>query len=97
MKLPIEPLLCLSTAHITKETCDALDDSHRPDLPVCYPNEYGGFVHVCEPCIVDESPQGPPDLAEVLAFARSHGIVWIKFDPDGHELDDLPTYDWDNP
>jgi hypothetical protein len=93
MQLPIEPLLCLSTSHITQETCDQLVyTEYREGWPSIYPNEYGAFipVHTC----ASREAQGPPDLAYVLDFARANNIQWIKFDPDGHVIDDLPTYEW---
>lgn len=90
-KEAIEPLICLSTLHLTKETCDVIStpDQTPTHWPIVYPNEYGAFVYVNG----DQFYGGPPDLAAVLQFARANDIVWIKFDPDGSVIDELKTYD----
>ena len=83
----IEPMLCLSTSHITRETSDLLV-GNTSQLPVHYPNEYGAFMECNK-----ERIKGPADLTIVLEFAVKNGIAWIKFDRDGFIIEDLPTYD----
>ena len=86
LKELIEPMICLSTLHITRDTCDNLV-GNTPGMPIHYPNEYGAFV------AVSSSQRGPKDLAEVLDWAKANGIAWVKFDPDGSVIDDLPVYE----
>lgn len=92
----LEPLLALSTVHLSRVTCDALATYPSRWPLVFYPNDYGAFVHVGEPAQlqVDELPS---DLAYVMRFAAGKGIVWVKFDADAQELEGLPTYrnTWD--
>lgn len=81
-----EPLICLSTLHVSKETCDSLD-GRTIGNPIHYPNEYGAFIYVLSDF------KGPDDLARVLNFAASEGFIWVKLDPDGAVLADLPIYE----
>lgn len=85
----IEPMICLSTLHLTKDTCEGFNSFYDfvGGYPIHYPNEYGSFV-----CVASVN-RGPPDLAEVLDWAKFNGIAWVKFDPDGSVIDTLPTYD----
>lgn len=82
----IEPMICLSTLHITRDTCDGFN-AFPDQYPIHYPNKFGSFV-----CVASEN-RGPSDLAAVLDWAEANGIAWVKFDPDGSVIDDLPTYD----
>lgn len=87
----IEPLLCLCTVHLTKRTCDTITYEERVvGWPIWYGNEYGAFVHV-SPYWRDYE-DAPEDLMRCIEFAHKEGIAWIKFDPDGNVVDDLPTY-----
>lgn len=84
----IEPMLCLSTVHLIKRTCDTFADGQIEGWPIFHKNEYGAFVH-CNSGGISKVPQ---DLRRVMEFARGYSIQWIKFDPDGCEIDELPIY-----
>ncbi len=87
-------MLELSTSHLTSETAELLarkeDKAGCTMLPVYYDKTgCGWFVYAIDP------PDGiPSDLAEVLAFARGAGCVWVMFDCDVEPIDGLKTYQW---
>jgi len=83
-----EPLVALSTAHLTAATRMKLA---ADDLSVnAYPNEWGGFVYVGAPRyrIPTEA-----DLATIFEFAERAGIIWLKFDGDAALINGLPVFD----
>ena len=84
----IKEMLCLSTAHITKETCEKLTD--KP-WPVVAENEYGFFIYVPE---VDEPKEEISGIREVMALARRLGVKYVQLDCDGPVENELPIYDW---
>jgi hypothetical protein len=94
----IEPLVCLSTVHLTKETCDTYSEVGseiiREQGVISYPNEYGCFVVVPSGMEIEElqDQHAPEDMLKVLRLANAFGLSWVKFDPDGEEVDFLPTY-----
>jgi hypothetical protein len=94
----IEPLVCLSTVHLTKETCDTYSEVGpeiiREQGVVSYPNEYGCFVRVPSGNEIEDlqGENTPTDMLKVLCLANAFGLSWVKFDPDGEEVDFLPTY-----
>lgn len=94
--MQLEPLLALSTVHLSRTTCDELS-TYPNDWPlVFYPNDYGAFVHVSELKLLTLDGL-PEDLARVVQFASERRISWIKFDADAQEIEGLPTYrnTWD--
>lgn len=82
-----EPLVAISTRHLSRATLQRLADGHLSVL--AYPNDYGGFVYAGGPC--GNVPQ-EPELQTIVALAQQASIVWIKFDADALEVDGLPTY-----
>lgn len=89
-ELPIEKLICLSTLHLKRETVERIQNEIGP----WYGNEYGAFVYAQDEDILLDAHRGySKDLATVMAFACQQGLDWVKFDPDGHVLSNLPTYD----
>lgn len=94
--MQLEPLLALSTVHLSRETCDALAIYPNAWPLVIYPNDYGAFVHVSELKLLTVDGL-PKDLARVVQFASERRISWIKFDADAQEIEGLPTYrnTWD--
>lgn len=84
----IEPLLALSTAHLSPTTRQKLA---ADQLSVnAYPNEYGGFVYVGHPVY---STPTEPDLAEIFKLVTLAQVVWLKFDGDAAVIDGLPVFD----
>jgi hypothetical protein len=84
----IEPLLALSTAHLSPTTRQKLAEDQ---LSVnAYPNDHGGFVYVGHPVY---STPTEPELAEIFKLAAQAQVVWLKFDGDAAIVDDLPVFD----
>ena len=91
--MQIEPLICLSTAHLSQATTEALLSDDWP-MSV-YPNEYGAFVLVPIPDTIQQVNEHLyPDLLFVLKWAQAEGLQWIKFDADGQVLRRLPVHSW---
>lgn len=88
-RLPIEPLLAVSTGHLNTATLEDLQ-SGRIEWVITYPNEYGAFVLVTD-ALMESVPE---DLRNVMNWAREHGIHWVKLDPDGTVINDLPWREW---
>lgn len=84
----IEPMLVLSTSHITEATCNVLLPEYAG--PAWPKGGYGWFVYVPE----DEDAELPLDLRACLALARQKGAFWVMFDRDELAIDELPTYEW---
>ncbi len=84
----IEPMLVLSTGHLTEETCNLFLAEYEG--PAWRKGDYGWFIYVTE----DAESELPPDLAACLALARAKGAFWVMFDRDEAQVDELPAYDW---
>ena len=86
----IAKYLELSTRHIKKETIEGLG----PDKwPYSYRYEEGVFI------TVDELgyPDGlPADLRLLIQYAKEHDVLLIRLDCDAEEVEDLPTYEWED-
>jgi len=84
---PIEPMLVLSTAHLTEDT----GNSFLPfwSGPCWVKGEYGWFVYVTE-----DVESEPSDLIQCFAEARRRECCWIMFERDAPEIEELPTYEW---
>lgn len=94
--LEISKMLTLSTAHITKETANLLDNVDTP-IDVCIydkgtaTDHYGWFL-------VDWALAGetiPEDLRACFKLAESKGCNWLCLDCDGAVTELLPTYEWE--
>lgn len=86
MELCIEKMLVVSTAHLTGpyeiEACSLL----------YYELDHGGWLVYCRD---EHGRDNLNDGAEaILEIAKDQGCVWVKFDPDGPELEGIKTYDW---
>ena len=92
----IEPLVCLSTAHLSLATAEALQSDDWP--MAVYPNEYGAFVLVPDPqfpeLCAEVNEHLYPDLLFVIRWAQAEGLQWIKFDGSGQVLGRLPVFKW---
>ncbi len=83
----IEPMLVLSTSHLTDATCNVFLPGY--DGPAWPKGPYGWFVYVPE-----DDGELPDDLKACLALARQKGAFWVMFDRDEVDIDELPTYEW---
>ncbi|WP_267381490.1 MULTISPECIES: hypothetical protein [unclassified Sphingomonas] len=84
----IEPMLILSTAHLTEETCNLFLADYAG--PAWRKGDYGWFVYVPE----DADSELPPDLTACLALAREKAAFWVMFDRDEAQIEELPAYEW---
>jgi hypothetical protein len=97
--LPRRNMLHISTAHIARETAEALgglkDHTQAPlfDLVTYTPWSDYGWIFYCGD-VEGGFEEEHPDLAEVLAFACERGFDYIKLDCDADIIDDLPKYQW---
>lgn len=101
--MEISKMLTISTAHITKETAEFIDnvceDGGLSKLIVydkvakyidCT-EEYGWFIY----CNVDLPDLNvPKDLLKVMCFTRDSNCDWLCLDRDGEVIDELDEYEW---
>jgi hypothetical protein len=84
----IEPMLVLSTAHLTEETCNQY--VWRAPFSAYPKGDYGWFVYVAE-----DSPEDlPVDLEHCFEAARQQNACWIMFDRDAELDDTLQVFKW---
>ncbi len=91
----VEPVLTLSTAHVTEADDTALRDGFCP--PTCLisqTSDHGYTLLVIDTEIQPANPNPAPGLETVIEYARSLGCTYIRFDGAGFTLDALPIYDW---
>ena len=84
----IEPMLALSTAHLSLETCTIFLPDY--DGPAWMKGDYGWFVYVVD----DAGDELPADLTACMALARERGSFWVMFDRDAAAIEELPVHDW---
>ncbi len=84
----IEPMMVLSTGHLTFDTCNRW--LKQADHAVFEKGDYGWFIYVIERGEDDM----PADLGACMELARQLRCAWIMFDRDAPEVDQLPSYDW---
>lgn len=103
-----EPMVSLSTTHVSKHDADLLvdlsidaGDSLFPDPAgslVSYNLAYGWLVYLAgdEPVsAADLERLGfAPTFHELLQLLRNIGYVWLKLDAEAAPIDGLPTFDW---
>lgn len=84
MAFEIHRTLMLSTAHVAPAELPQLEDHasmHSDDGWLLYTGR-------------DIDPASAPSLAAVVALALREQCVFIRFDSDGPQVDELPVYDW---
>ena len=86
-------MLTVSTAHITKTTAEILDDNVR-DLVIYKKADYGWFIFVPEPDVIDSLRIVLPDVMRLLQLTKDAGCDWLCLDCDGEILKYIPTYNW---
>lgn len=99
-RLDITRVLNLSTAHITKNTADALDRCalNNDYIPLCgvfEKGEYGWYVYIDsnDPNLI---PDELSDIRDCVIFALKHDINCICFDRDADTVIELPVYNWED-
>lgn len=96
------PYLDLSTGNLRQSTVELLGTvAPRSSMELGWPAmtianyEEGAFISVPPEISAEEAAALPPDLVQVLTYAREHNAVVVRIDCDGGDSNaDLPTYDW---
>lgn len=98
-KLEISKMLILSTAHITPETVNYLNNSNL-EFPAIYEKSgllgnYGWFIYTnYEPEEILKN-NVPYELMEAMLFAKESRCDWLCLDSDGPICDCLFTFNWE--
>ena len=95
----IEPMLVISTAHVTKETADALPRGHIdmespddiPEWGPAFARNEGWLFYVGD---VNHYETAPPELRACVQYARSLGCTWMMLDADGPVVGALESWEW---
>lgn len=92
--MEIRKTLVLSTAHLSAETRELLDEMQ--DLPKIANHDYGWYFWVPPAGQYDlwaSEWEIPDDLDSVLRFACDNDINEVKFDCDAEIVPTLPVYE----
>lgn len=102
--LEISHMLTVSISHISQETAEdmMLDGiANRFKIPVYTknaPNDngqgYGFYVYLDGQCL--KNGDFTEDLARVIGLALDNGCNVLCLDSDGHEIQGLPVYEWED-
>jgi hypothetical protein len=97
----VEPILVLSTAHVTEATAKQLTEDTITLVSVRPFGDDGWLVYVPTDAAIwaeldTEAEKGemPQELLTVLKFAHELKCVWVLLDSAALEVSDLPTFDW---
>lgn len=100
-QIAVRKILVASTAHVSEETRDWLDEQGRlaathkggrrpwPALPIMT-GIYGWQFYAQEE--FDEAL--PAEVKALMTFARAEGADWVELDADGDMIEGLPTWEW---
>lgn len=88
---PIEPLMAVSNAHVTPAALAWMEGGGSGSI--FYPNEYGGFLYLGGPELGTFGDAVPKEVQKIAAWGREQGLVWVKFDPDGCDVDGLAVFE----
>jgi hypothetical protein len=94
--MAIRLFLDLSTAHVTHEEMQMIDNDHDAKLPVSASNEYGAWLYTLPNDMLNtyEDLGACPNLRAILDFARDNDCGYVHLDRDADEHPGLPTFDW---
>lgn len=81
-RLEIEPMLTISSEHLTQETQDTLREQTLTSLVVYEKEEFGWFIFIGDPQLREDTEHWPVDLAEVIHYALERGVTWLCIDHD---------------
>ncbi|GGN38082.1 hypothetical protein GCM10010109_64590 [Actinoplanes campanulatus] len=87
-------VLDLSTNHLPRNVCDALDSYYGV---TAHDTEYGWFLHV--PSMLSEhrdhhADTVPDAVWRLWEYANDFGALYIRLDRDADRVDALPSWDW---
>ena len=86
-EIEVRRVLVLSTRHLSQTTC-----MEYKAWPFIAEYDEGRYFYVGdEP---EEYTEAPPDLRQVLMFAKQHGCTEVKLDADAALVEGLPEYEW---
>jgi hypothetical protein len=95
----IEPMLAISTAHISKETAERLTN-HALDAVTAFDHDNHGWL-ISVPDTVGWSglEENVPllvhdDLCQCMKMAQARGCCWLLLDGDAAAIEGLDTYEW---
>jgi len=102
-KPTLTPVLIVSTAHISRETANLLQDwgemaagarsisprPPRPPLPMAS-HTHGWWIY----CDEEPGEDLPADLITLMVMARALGAEYVNLDADAPKIEELPTYEW---
>ena len=96
MKEPfITKNLDVSTAHITKEDSELLNQKRIQNLLIVYPYREGYFIYVPEYDLTQLKKTGfSKAFINLMKQTAKAGCKYLQLDCDGMTYDDLPTYNW---
>jgi hypothetical protein len=97
----ISKIIDLSTAHVTLETNNLLEESDSDPAGCLFPGavysiQYGFYIYISQDEILDGDfdEQYPVQFKDLIRFLASQGINNVRLDRDGAFHDGLPTYEW---
>jgi hypothetical protein len=84
-------LAVISTGHVSKETAELFNSTHREKWPACGGpfNVFGWFMYI-DPYADDT----PDDLKIVFTYLDAQGFEYVLFDCDASCVTDLPLFEW---
>ena len=92
----ITKCLTISTAHITGETAEKLEQNFctgEIDLAVYDKGDYGWWIYIGND--LKEIPDGiPDDLMQCIGLAYAYDCEWLCLDQAAEVEDGLSVYDW---
>lgn len=99
-------MLTISTAHVSKETADLINEECESwsdiNFPACYTKgEYGYLIYVPDDYLVqgedgiEETYESiPDDLHDCILLAMENHCQWLCLDRDGMVVDELSIFNW---
>lgn len=105
-RLEITKMLTISTANVSRETADLINENCDEDwgqnFPTCYTKGLYGYLIYVSPNFIDEDEDGvphctydiPEDLFNCMSLAYERDCQWLCLDRDGAVVKDLPVFDW---
>ena len=96
-------MLTSSTAHVTEEVCNLLQERAYGDLRSSIPfvvyekNEFGYFIYINKDELEEDiaNCECYQSLIDVVRYAAAHGCELLCLDRDGKMIvEDLPIYEW---
>lgn len=88
----IEPVLCVSTAHMPPEMAAKLDNDEKlPGLLTLFRNDFGWVLYVSDGDCGEDMPE---ELRAITETAKRLGTPYLRFDADATQVEGLPLYHW---